>query len=57
MTDLRGHFDAVQKHVGCAKDVRQVLLLDAMDAGLKLFLVLWFLDLVGFFADVVDHSG
>ena len=55
MADLRGDVDAVQEHVGGAEDVRQVLFLDAMDAGLEFFFILWFLDLLGLFTDVVDY--
>ncbi|MOA69853.1 hypothetical protein D3C78_1982930 [compost metagenome] len=35
MTDLAGHLDAVQDHVGGGQQVRQRLLLHAEDAGLQ----------------------
>jgi hypothetical protein len=39
VADVRGHLDAVEHHVGHAQEVRQRLLLDAVDARLELLLV------------------
>ena len=55
MADVGRHVDAVQDHVGGAQQVRQRLLLDAVDALLEQLLVLGRLDVL--LAHVLDGAG
>jgi hypothetical protein len=55
VADLAGHFDAVQEHVGGAEQMRQGLLLHAVDGGLQDFLVSRRFHAL--LADVFDGAG
>ena len=55
VADLRGHFDAVQQHVGDAEQMRQRLLLHAVDGCLQAVCRPRRLDVV--LADMLDGAG
>ncbi len=55
MADLGRHLDAVQQHVGGAEQVRELLLLDAVEGALQGLAVLHVLHVLG--AHVLDGAG